>query len=127
MDQRLGADHRSSIRNFLIFLSVAIALLIWAHWTDLVETAQHWGQDAQYSHGYLVPAFALGLLYSRRALLQQASPAPAWWGIPILALGIGLGGSAHQSLDIAAVLAEMLGENLALGVAVGIGLEIAGR
>jgi exosortase len=90
MDQRLGADHRSSIRNFLIFLSVAVALLIWAHWTDLVETAQHWGQDAQYSHGYLVPAFALGLLYSRRALLQQASPAPAWWGIPILAMGIGL-------------------------------------
>src|SRR4029077_2786356 len=46
--------------------------------------------DAQYSHGYLVPAFALGLLWQRRALLQQASPAPAWWGIPILAMGIGL-------------------------------------
>src|SRR5438876_4073692 len=90
MDQRLGADHRSSIRHFLIFLSLAIGLLICAHWTDLVETAQHWGQDAQYSHGYLVPAFALGLLWQRRALLQQASPAPAWWGIPILAMGIGL-------------------------------------
>src|SRR5437867_11843877 len=90
MDPRLGAGDRSPIGKFLLLLSATVGLLIWAHWTDLVETAQHWGQDAQYSHGYLVPAFALGLLWQRRALLQQASPAPAWWGIPILAAGIGL-------------------------------------
>jgi exosortase len=90
MDPRLGAGNRSAIRNFLLLLSVAVGLLIWAHWTDLVETAQRWGQDAQYSHGYLVPAFALGLLWQRRALLRLASTAPAWWGVPLLAVGIGL-------------------------------------
>src|SRR5947208_14803759 len=90
MDPRLGAGNRSAIRNFLFFLSVAVGLLIWAHWTDLVETAQHWGQDAQYSHGYLVPVFALGLLWQRRALLQPVSSAPAWWGVLLLAAGISL-------------------------------------
>ena len=82
MDPRLGADDRSPIGKFLLLLSAAVGLLIWAHWTDLVETAQHWGQDAQYSHGYLVPAFALALLWKRRALLQPGPFTPAWWGLP---------------------------------------------
>ena len=83
MDQRLGADHRSSIRNFLIFLSVAIALLIWAHWTDLVEMGQHWAHDAQYSHGYLVPLFCLGLLWRRRDEVLAASREQPMEPLPI--------------------------------------------
>src|SRR5262249_38011733 len=51
---------------------------------------QHWAHDAQYSHGYLVPLFCLGLLWQRRALLREHSGVPAWWGIPVLAAGIGL-------------------------------------
>jgi exosortase len=89
MDQRLGADDRPAIRTFLILLALAVAGLIWAHWTDLVEMGQHWAHDAQYSHGYLVPLFCLGLLWRRRDQLQHHPAGPAW-GLPILALGIGL-------------------------------------
>jgi exosortase len=90
MDQRLRADDRPPIRTFLILLTAAVAGLIWAHWTDLVEMAQHWANDAQYSHGYLVPLFCLGLLWRRRDQLQPRLSGSAWWGLPVLALGIGL-------------------------------------
>jgi exosortase len=88
MNQRLGAD--TAIRSFLIIFAISVACLIWAHWTDLVEMAQHWSQDAQYSHGYLVPVFALGLLWQRRRILLEGQPAPAWWGPLVLAAGIAL-------------------------------------
>jgi exosortase len=45
---------------------------------------RRWFQDPQYSHGVLVPVFALGLLWARR---DRATPGlhPSWYGLAILA------------------------------------------
>jgi len=52
--------------------------------------AGRWSGDAQYSHGFLVPVFALGVLWLRRAQLSATDLAPNWWGLGLLLVGIGL-------------------------------------
>ena len=50
----------------LILPAVALACALWSYWTTLGDVTWRWGHDPQYSHGYLVPAFAAVLLYLRR-------------------------------------------------------------
>src|SRR5438128_2336753 len=65
--------------------------LLWAYAPTLTALAERWGQDANYSHGYLVPLFALFLLWSRRAQLAGlTSWRPNGWGAAILSAGLGL-------------------------------------
>src|SRR5262245_34996726 len=68
-------------------LAVVLASLLWAYWTTLAEAVQKWSHDPQYSHGYLVPAFAVALLWLRRAAFPTASIRPSWWGGLLLAAG----------------------------------------
>jgi exosortase len=113
------ADDRLSIRNFLILLSLIVAGLVWAHWTGLTLMAEHWAHDAQYSHGYLVPAFAVGLLWSRRKILWETVPSPAGWGALVLSAGIGLhlaGAYYYYTwLDALSLLPSLAGIVLMLG------------
>ncbi|HZT80586.1 MAG TPA: exosortase/archaeosortase family protein [Gemmataceae bacterium] len=79
-------------------LAVGTAAVVWAWWATLGELAARWGHDPQYSHGYLVPAFAVLLLWLRRDRLAGATPAPSAWGAPVLAAGLALrlvGGYFH--------------------------------
>lgn len=65
--------------------------LLWAFWTTLAEAAQRWSTDPSYSHGYLVPLFAAGLLWLRRAQMPAELIKPSWIaGSVLLAAGIGL-------------------------------------
>src|SRR5438067_2094064 len=75
----------------------AVALtVLWVFWPTLRDLLDKWGTDPQYSHGYLVPLFALYLLWARREQRsaepgeQAAAPAlqPTWWGLPLLAAGL---------------------------------------
>jgi exosortase len=52
--------------------------------------AERWSTEPQYSHGFLVPVFALVVLWYRRAQLSAGSPQPSWWGLAWLAIGLGL-------------------------------------
>jgi exosortase len=40
--------------------------LCWAYWPMFVTIAERWAHEPQYSHGYLVPLFAVFLLWDRR-------------------------------------------------------------
>src|SRR5438067_12441276 len=71
-------------------LLIAVVSLLWAYWTTLCATAQQWAHDPQYSHGYLVPGFALFLLWFRREQIALEALRPSWWGLPILGAGIAL-------------------------------------
>lgn len=74
-------------RAWLAGIAVAAALL-WASGPTLLELAKKWAEDSRYSHGYLVPLFSAYLLWSRRA--RAAWDEPSWWGIPLIAFGVGL-------------------------------------
>src|SRR5262245_58789564 len=72
-----------------------------------------WLHDPQYSHGYLVPAFAAVLLWLRRSHLPAARPVPCWWGLALLAAGLLLrmaGVYAYLDwLDAASLLPSLAG------------------
>lgn len=71
-----------------VAVAVAVVVVAWTYWTTLAETALIWAHEPQYSHGYLVPVFALALLWFRRDRLAGATLSPSAWGVPLLAVGI---------------------------------------
>jgi exosortase len=84
------------------FVRVAVpgAGLLWAYAPTLRGLAHRWAVDPQYSHGYLVPAFAALLLWLRRGRLKSnplaeraESPARGASG-PLSGLALLLGGTA---------------------------------
>jgi exosortase len=64
--------------------------LLWVYWPTVANLASRWSSDSQYSHGYLVPLFALYLLWFRREHFAAARCAPSWWGLPLLLLALAL-------------------------------------
>jgi exosortase len=70
-------------RPVAVVLAVFAVALLWAYWPTLGELARRWSNDPQYSHGYLVPAFALVLLWLRRQQLLTVTFGFRWWGLPL--------------------------------------------
>jgi len=77
-------------RYLMVALPLSAFALVWAYWTSLTEMAWRWSHDPQYAHGYLVPGFAAALLWLRRDRLAAGRFEPSWYGVPVLAIGIGL-------------------------------------
>jgi exosortase len=96
-----------------------LACLLWAFWPSLVELVHAWQHNPQYSHGYLVPAFALVLLWLRRERLAGAEVRPSVWGVPLLAAGLALRLGAtfyhYLWLESVALLPCLLGLVLLVG------------
>jgi exosortase len=68
----------------LLIASPLALTALWAYWPALGRMAQVWQHNPQYSYGYLVPAFALVVLWCRRDRLASAAPACSWWGVLLL-------------------------------------------
>lgn len=80
-------------RSYLPVLPVLLvfACFLWAFASTLADLAHVWRTNDQYSHGFLVPGFAVLLLWLRRDKLNRASTRPALViGSFLLALGLGL-------------------------------------
>lgn len=82
----LSPAHRSVLAGG----AAAVVALSWACWPTLCVLASRWHSDPQYSHGYLVPLFAIALLWLRREQVAWDTFRPAWWGLLLLAGGLGL-------------------------------------
>jgi exosortase len=65
------------------------AVMLWTFWPTLVAYADRWWKDPKYTHGYIVPLFALYLLWERRQL-KPTELRPTWWGVAVLALAAAL-------------------------------------
>lgn len=76
-------------RRLLVPAALSVVLL-WAFAPTLAELGHRWATDTQYSHGYLVPAFAVVLLWLRRDLCSAIKPQSSRWGLALLALGVAL-------------------------------------
>lgn len=85
-------------RAYYLPATLAAASLValgWAYATTLGDIAWTWSYDPRYSHGYLVPAFALALLWLRRRQLDLAKLQPSILGLGLIGVSMGmrLGGS----------------------------------
>jgi exosortase len=56
----------------------------------LSAIVRKWSVDDQYSHGFLVPIFAVVLLWLRRNLYEPGLARGRWLGVVLLSLGLGL-------------------------------------
>jgi exosortase len=74
----------------MVTVAALSAAVTWAYWPTLRGMAGRWWNEPQYSHGYVVPLFALALLWMRRDRIQNAELRPSLWGLIPLALGAGL-------------------------------------
>src|SRR5262245_40247502 len=76
--------HARPYRIPLILAALSVVMLLWAYATTLGDIAWRWASDPQYSHGYLVPAFAAGLLWLRRNRLDTLNLKPSAVGLVLL-------------------------------------------
>jgi exosortase len=67
-----------------------LGVLAWVFGPTLVALGERWGNDSRYTHGYLVPLFSLYLLWQQREALRSASLQGNWWGVLVLAAGLGI-------------------------------------
>jgi exosortase len=74
----------------LLVLAGLGLLLTWVYWPALAAMVRQWTYNPQYSHGYLVPLFALALLLLRREQWATVSFRLNWWGVPLVAAGAAL-------------------------------------
>jgi exosortase len=83
-------------------LVLLLGVLGWVYWPTLRELYDTWSNNPEYSHGMLVPFFALFLLHKRTALPVVATG--AWpvigFGTLILAIAMRLAGSATSFLPL---------------------------
>ncbi|HEX5472570.1 MAG TPA: exosortase/archaeosortase family protein, partial [Lacipirellulaceae bacterium] len=77
-----------SQRTPLIMLGGLIVLLVAAYWDMFVLTSAAWSEDL-YSHGWIVPLFAVGLLWLRWKPFESVPASDRWLGLLILAIGLG--------------------------------------
>ncbi|MGE3821481.1 MAG: exosortase/archaeosortase family protein [Isosphaeraceae bacterium] len=81
-----GRASRASSVAIAVVLGLAIA---WVYWPTVRQMATIWQEDPRYSHGYLVPAFALYLLL-RRGGRESTRGGGHLWGLVLLGAGLGL-------------------------------------
>ena len=103
----------------LLTTGTLLGVFLLSHWGTFQRMADRWWNEPQYSHGFLVPIFALVVLWSRRRMLERVTWQPAWVGLPLLLVGVGVRGLAAQAdiepLDALALLPTVFGAVLLVG------------
>ncbi|MBA5866266.1 MAG: VPLPA-CTERM-specific exosortase XrtD [Nitrospira sp. CR1.3] len=67
------------------------ALLIgiaYAH--SLAYLVQQWIENDNFSYGFFIPVISVALIWWKREAIRAAGIVPSWWGIVVLAIGMGL-------------------------------------
>jgi exosortase D (VPLPA-CTERM-specific) len=65
-----------------------LLLLVWLYHSILYNLALQWNHDPNFTHGWLVPAFSLYLLWQDRKRLKTIEVAPHWAGFPLVVAGL---------------------------------------
>src|SRR4051812_28335818 len=114
------ADAGRSIRSMKwVAMALLTGALLWAAWPSIGEMAQKWSDDPRYTHGFLVPAFALYLLWRRRSMAAAISPTTHWLGVVLIGIGAAVkfaGAYIHFAwLDAVSLLPSLAGLAVLLG------------
>ena len=114
-----GNPAQASVWPMRICVIALIAIIGWTFWPTIVELCQKWLHDPQYSHGLLVPGFALYLLWTRRGMLATCGSPQVAAGLGCLILAVACrivsGIFCFDWIDAVALLPCLLGITLLLG------------
>jgi exosortase len=78
-----------SQRAPLIMLGGLVVLLVLAYWDMFVLTSAAWSEGL-YSHGWIVPVFALALMWLRWEPIGPVPSSERWIGLALLAAGLSM-------------------------------------
>jgi exosortase len=102
----------------LILLGIITLLVVASYFNMLALTATYWDQPL-YSHGWLVPAFALVLLWIRREAFRPVPMMDRWIGLGVFVAGLGMRivGSMYYSnpIDRLSFLVVLFGAFMMVG------------
>jgi len=76
-------------RQPLVLVAVLTALLLFSYWPGFLNARAAW-TSPQYSHGWLVPLFAVALFFWWRQPLPAVTPSARWAGLGLLAASFAL-------------------------------------
>jgi exosortase len=106
-------------RAIVISALVVAGCLAWALWPVLVSMTERWNSDPRYAHGYLVPIFALALLWMRSSGLGGSKISGSSWGLVLVGLAAAvqvIGGYYRVvTAECFALLPYMAGFSLLIG------------
>jgi exosortase len=71
----------------IIPLVALLGALAWSLWPILSAMSERWSGDPRYAHGYLVPLFAIALLWLRKDQISLGELRPSAWGLVLIAAG----------------------------------------
>lgn len=111
-----------TVRNepfvWLGILAALVGVLLWTYWNTVQAIMSNWSRP-QYSHGYLIPIFSLALLWLRYEPIGEVKASERWWGVALLAIGLGLRYAlSYFALiigDMATLVVSLLGVFLMVG------------
>ena len=66
-----------------------VAILALLYWPIMRDLSVQWWDDANYSHGFIVPIFSGYLIWRERDRLRALVPRGTAWGLLVLVGGIG--------------------------------------
>jgi len=72
------------------WLLVAIVIGLYSYANVLLPLVRQWNNDADYSHGFLVPFLSAYLIWQRRDKLAQIARRPSNWGLVVVLGSLGL-------------------------------------
>lgn len=81
---------RAIPKAFLLTLGVLLLACLWAYWDIAVTLVKVWSRRPAYSHGFLVPVFAVWLSWQRFRDSNFRVGKPQSFGLVLLAAGFGL-------------------------------------
>lgn len=84
---------------FYLAWALVLGLLIWIYTPHIVSMVASWWDDPNYSHGFLVPIVAAGLIWRQRKQLSDLAAGPEYWGLAVIGLSLAVlvvGQMAHE-------------------------------
>jgi exosortase len=88
IDKVIATGRSAILRPGVLLAGLATGSLVWCYWPTLEGLVHAWAHNPHYSHGFLVPVFALALLVLRAKQLRTAPFRPSLWGVPFLLAGV---------------------------------------
>ncbi len=80
-----------SLRLFHLIAPATLALaLLWLYWPVLIGLIERVSADEDFSYGLLLPLVSGYIVYLKWPKLRSQPWQPSWWGLAVMALGLGL-------------------------------------
>ena len=86
----MGKSGRGRMGRLPGLFVLAVLLAFAAYFAGLHELVSRWSKQEEYSHGFFIPLISLWLLWQRRDALRASMGRPAWSGLLLVLLSIGM-------------------------------------